>query len=116
MLDWTDRGSFKVDDTEFVPFALGTGGRSTRHRFLLGKPDMADKFAALLEQHAGGNLFELGIYQGGSAALAALVAKPRTLVAVDLETEPSEALDGFIADHGLQAQRAALLGCRSGRP
>jgi predicted O-methyltransferase YrrM len=102
MLAWTDRGSFNVDDTEFVPFALGTHGRSTRERFLLGKPDMADRFAEILEQHAGGNIVELGIFQGGSAALAALVAKPRMLVAVDVEEERSEALDGFIADHHLE--------------
>jgi predicted O-methyltransferase YrrM len=101
MLDWTGPQTFRVDDTEFVTFALGTGQTSTRESFLLGKPDMAERFGVILERHAGGNLVELGIYQGGSAALAALLAKPGKLVAIDLEAERSAALDGFIADHQL---------------
>jgi predicted O-methyltransferase YrrM len=102
MRDQGDRGTFRIDDVEFVPFAIGTKQASTRKRFQLGKPDMVDPFIAVLEEFSGGNLFELGIYHGGSAALAALVARPRTLVTVDLEAEPSEALYGFITDHGLK--------------
>ena len=101
MLEWTGPRTLTVGDTEFVTFALGTDETSTRQRFLLGKPDMVERFTAILERYAGGNLVELGIYQGGSAAFAALVGKPAKLVAVDIEADRSESLDGFIADHGL---------------
>jgi predicted O-methyltransferase YrrM len=101
MLEWIGPRTLSVGDTEFVTFALGTNEASTRQRFLLGKPDMVERFAAILEQYAGGNLIELGIYEGGSAAFAALVGKPGKLVALDIETDASAALDEFISDHQL---------------
>ena len=56
----------------------------------------------MVERFKGENFVELGIASGGSAALTALVAPPRKLVAVDLKANRVEALDELIAERGLR--------------
>src|SRR5690606_566526 len=61
-----------------------------------------DQYLELLADFRGANIMELGIAEGGSAALTALAATPRRLIAIDIETEPLEPLDQFVADRGLE--------------
>lgn len=102
-----------------VRFEFGEAwGASTADAFYLAKPpDLARDYVELM-RGAEGNIVELGIFQGGSAALMALVADPKRIVVIDL-SEPVELLDGFIAERGLgdrlrahyrvdQADRAVL--------
>ena len=58
-------------------------------------------YLEILERFQAENFVELGIASGGSAALTALVAPPRKLIAVDLKPDRVEALDELIAERGL---------------
>lgn len=51
-------------------------------------------------QNAGGVLVELGIAEGGSAALGLLEARPRRFIAFDLEQHRLAALDEFVEARG----------------
>lgn len=85
-----------------VGFYISWQNESTPERFVLLKDDTArDRYLEQLRRHRGGNILELGIYQGGSAALAMLAAEPRRLVAVDI-SEPVEALEVFREARGLE--------------
>ena len=91
--------SFTVDDVEFVCKYMPD---STAQRFFIVKPlKLVDQYRAVCEEFRGGRIFELGIAEGGSTALFALLAEPRTIVAVDLEPQPLVALAEFAAAHGL---------------
>ncbi len=93
----------RVSDEEFrvggVRFTVSWLPGSTPDHFHIRKPiPQAEAFATLLAEHAGGNIVELGIAQGGSTALAALVARPRRLVSIEYDAEPVVALTAFVAD------------------
>jgi len=86
-----------------VRFEFGSPyGASTDDAFYLAKPDDLTRDYLALAEGAEGNIVELGIFQGGSAALMALVAKPARIVVIDL-CEPVELLDRFIAERSLDA-------------
>src|SRR4051812_24255637 len=91
--------SFTVDGVEFVcKYVTG----STAERFFIVKTlPLVQRYRELCERFAGGNIVELGIAEGGSTALIALVAHPRHLVAVDLEPTPLAALAEFVERRGL---------------
>lgn len=111
-------GNLKLDGIEFH-YSWGATTPSTPDRFVILKDDASRaRFVDQLERHRGGRILELGIYKGGSAALAMLVAEPAMLVAVDI-SEPVEALESFRSERGLtdrlrthygvdQADRVAL--------
>ncbi len=88
-------------EVDGVRFRFGTAfGVSTDDEFCLAKPDdLTRDYLALMEE-ASGNIVELGIFQGGSAALTALVAHPQRIVVLDL-SEPVEVLDRFIVERGI---------------
>lgn len=87
--------TIRVDDVEFVCKYLP---ESTPERFFIVKPlALVDRYRELCAgPWAGSAIFELGIAEGGSTALLALLAKPRRLIAIDLEAEPLQALADFI--------------------
>lgn len=75
-------------------------GVSTADSMFLGKQEgLAQDYLDLM-RGAEGNIVEIGIFQGGSAAVTALVGRPDRLVVIDL-CDPVSALDTFIADRGL---------------
>jgi predicted O-methyltransferase YrrM len=85
-----------------VEFVSDYRPESTAERFFIIKPlTFVERFVEVAERFKGGNLFELGIAEGGSTALLAIVAEPKKLVAVDLESQPLDALDEFIEARGL---------------
>ena len=90
--------TLQVDGVQFE-FG-GPFGASTEEAFYLAKPDDLTRDYVELAQGAAGNIVELGIFQGGSAALMALMAEARRVVVIDL-CEPVELLDRFITDRGL---------------
>ena len=63
---------------------------------------MVDVYASLFEGLERPRIVELGISQGGSVALFSLMARPTSLVAVDLSPDRIGPLDRFIADKALQ--------------
>lgn len=91
--------SFSVDGVEFVCQYL-TG--STAERFYIVKSlPLIDRYREVCERFRGANIVELGIAEGGSTALIALLARPHKLVAIDLEPVSLAALTEFSERHGL---------------
>ena len=91
--------SFFEGDVEFV---CKYAPESTANRFFIVKSmTLVDHYREVCREVAGGTIFELGIAEGGSTALFALLAKPRKIIAVDLEPQPLVALSEFAAAHGL---------------
>jgi predicted O-methyltransferase YrrM len=106
MLEWEDDTRLAVDDVDFAlaPTDLqGAAPAVAEGAMLLRKPRwMVERYVALRTQIEAENIFELGIYEGGSTALLALLFRPRRLVAVDLDTSRgSAALNDFLTGHGM---------------
>jgi predicted O-methyltransferase YrrM len=90
---------------EGVELISGYEHASTPERFVIVKqPPHRDAVIELCRSVRGGRIIELGIAEGGSTVLAALAAEPSALLAVDIEPEPLDALEEFIASRGLGAR------------
>ena len=110
--------SFRVGDVEFV---CKYSPESTGDRFFIVKPlELIEQYREVFRRFEGGTIFELGIAEGGSTALIALLAKPFKLIAIELEPHELGALTSFVDEHSLagvvrpyygvdQADRARLL-------
>jgi predicted O-methyltransferase YrrM len=84
-----------IDGTTFV-FDYGRG--STSDRFLIRKPpDLVELYEDLAPRFPDAHIVELGIAAGGGTALLALLARPRRLVACELDPNRVVALDELIA-------------------
>ena len=90
---------YELDGVEFVcKYAPG----STPDRFHIVKPlPFVEYFVEFSRAFEAKRIFELGIAEGGSTALLALVTSPEKLVAVDLEPQRLAALDEFVDRRGL---------------
>jgi hypothetical protein len=74
--------------------------KSEPNRFLLVKNrQMIDKELALFRRRPVSTMLDIGIWQGGSVALFDLMVKPEKLVALELRTEPIEALTQYAEAH-----------------
>jgi hypothetical protein len=105
MLDWRDDVSLVVGGTDFTlaPTQMqGAKAATEAGAMLLRKPRwMVERYAALQSEFESPNVFELGIYDGGSTALLSLMLRPRRMVSVDLTVTQefgSEPLDLVIDD------------------
>lgn len=84
-MEWESEHAFRVGDVKFV---RGYDGTSTRERFFIQKDhDLVCRYVELAERFRGGRIVELGVAQGGSTALLALLAEPSKLVAIELRDE-----------------------------
>ena len=87
--------TFRIGDVEFV---CGYSPESTSRRFFIVKPhELVERYRQLCAgtwKHAV--IVELGIAEGGSTALLALLAEPAKLIAVDIEPQLLGALAQFI--------------------
>lgn len=92
--------SFTVDGVEFIcKYVPG----STAERFYIVKSlALVEAYRRLCAQFAGGTMVELGIAEGGSTALLALLARPKKLIAIDLEPLPLAALSELIRSRELE--------------
>jgi predicted O-methyltransferase YrrM len=85
---------FRIGDIEYLSTMRPA---SVTTRLCVKKPPgLVEATVALLREHAGGNILELGISQGGSTALFTQVGRPRKLVAIELNEQPVESLENFI--------------------
>jgi predicted O-methyltransferase YrrM len=98
---WTD-DAFRVEDVSFRIADAGHSASSGRDFVLVKTRDMVERYERLIDSLRPGNVLELGIYEGGSAAFLALRGRPAKLVALDIKTEPSAGLAQFITGRGLQ--------------
>ena len=96
---WVDETRFRVDDVEFEhSFEKGS---SACPLYIRKQRPLIEATVELLQRQRFDNIVELGIAQGGSTALLAMVADPRKLVAVELSEDRIPALDEFIAQRCL---------------
>ncbi|MCC5954085.1 MAG: class I SAM-dependent methyltransferase [Acidimicrobiia bacterium] len=92
--------TFEVDGVTFSCAMALARSRSAQH-FHLDKPvELARAYLDLTKRLVDTNLVEIGIRQGGSAALATLAGRPRRMVAIDI-AKPVPALQEFIDQRGL---------------
>lgn len=86
MLDWDADQRLTIGETKFLilpPDAFGMPA-AQEGEFGLYKPrSLVERHAALIEELEPKNVFELGIFGGGSTLFFAELARPRTLVAID---------------------------------
>jgi predicted O-methyltransferase YrrM len=95
--------SREFDGVEFIPFDMYSKRYATTStRFMVGKGLGLNSWIDLLARFSGGNIVELGVFEGGSTALTALVSSPNRFLAVDLTPEPSPALEAFLDEQGLR--------------
>lgn len=94
-----DGKPFVIDGIELVPDWRRPS--RTGSLTLLKAARMVDRYRELFAPLTRPNVVELGISQGGSVALLALLARPRRLVALELSPEPVDALVETLAQHGL---------------
>ena len=97
-----------------APDLLEVDGQRFRTTYLWGTwdevpPSTADLFVLLKPQHLledylrrfridrPRNIVEVGVYQGGGAAMLWKLCRPERLIGIDLEPEPAPALAEFIA-------------------
>jgi hypothetical protein len=104
--------SLVVDGVEFVS---GYVAESAPDRFYILKPmHLIERYRELAEFAHGGRVLELGIAEGGSAALLALWADPVMLVTLDSEPTPLVALDDFARAHGFADRLRPFFGVDQG--
>jgi len=107
MLRWIDDSHCELEGTTFrlwdIEGAEPPDVVATAAPLVILKPrSMFERYFSLRERLTGGNIVELGVYQGGSTAFLALLLTPRKLVAVEKRANPADALTRFVADHGLK--------------
>lgn len=98
-------------------FVLDThrGRRGRDADITLKKPMwMLDRYRELAAEYPEPNLMEIGLWDGGSTAFLAATFRPRTLVGVELDTRPLDALDRFLADSPLRDRVHAHTGVDQG--
>jgi SAM-dependent methyltransferase len=120
-LAW-DGPHLNVDGVDFL-VALFRADLTTAERFVVWKSQpLLEASLELIDGLQATRIVELGIAQGGSAALFALYAQPEHLVAVDLSPDPIFPLQDLIDRRGLgpsvhvtygvdQADRSSLGPC-----
>lgn len=104
--EWCADGTLVVDGVTFVPTPPGAGRfASSSTRFCLVKrADLVRDHLALLAEARPRVVVELGVLEGGSTALTALVAEPDALVAVELTPPRSPGLADLVRARGLEEQ------------
>jgi hypothetical protein len=98
---WVDEETLHVDGVDFVARTYPRF-TSTPDRFCLVKPPpLVRRYLQFLEHLRPRRLVELGVFQGGSVALTALVARPDTMLAVELAADRVPALDDLLRSRAL---------------
>ena len=85
MLDWDDQ-RLTIGETKFLILPADTFGMpgAEEGEFGIYKPrSLVERHAELIEELEPQNIFELGIFGGGSTLFFAELARPRMLVAID---------------------------------
>jgi Methyltransferase domain len=102
---WLEPDLVEVDGQRFrITHEWGTWDDlppSTADLFVLLKPPhLLDEQLRRFRIERPRNIVEVGIFQGGSAALLWQLCRPERLIGIELKKEPSPALEEFIARRG----------------
>ena len=93
-------------------YSLFTDAHSDHERFIIWKtPAMIDRLADLIDRIRPERILELGVAQGGSAALMNELASPLRLVTLDRRDrhEAPPALDAYIDERDLTEDRKSVV-------
>ena len=106
-LTWVSEERFAVGDIVFqtLPTAWLDGSEASMDGadfFLMKDPVSTERFAALVAELRPRNIFELGLYAGGSTVLMCELAAPRCLVGID-NRAVNPALRDYVGGRGLDA-------------
>lgn len=98
---WESDKLLKINDVRFLvtfePNEL-RDSQSSDDLFVLGKArSMIDRSVALGQQQRIERVFDMGIYKGGSVVLYDQIFQPDKIVAIDFNTKPVDALEGYIS-------------------
>jgi len=98
---WIDDEVLAIDGVRFTSRQTDRFASEPDHFCLVKRPELTQAYLDLLTELRPKRIVEVGVFQGGSAALAALVAEPDAMVAVELAPGRVHALDQLIEDRGL---------------
>lgn len=104
-LQWTDSEHLRVGNADFY-LTIDPGQMSVSHsdseRFVLAK--LQSMVEALIEKAPTGiqNIFDLGIFKGGSIALYNELFHPKRIVGIELSHYRVTTLDDFVTRHSLE--------------
>ncbi len=110
---WVDETHLVVRDHRFVATAVPFG-RVDDTFVIVKTPAMVRRYLQLLVDESPRRIVELGIKDGGSTALIALVADPELFLAIDLEGEIPPLLAELIAAENLRDRLVATFGLDQG--
>ena len=79
-----------------LPDVMNSKPSSNKDFLVLKVPSMVEKTAALVDEVNPKNIFELGIFKGGSVVLYNEIFKPRKFVAVDISTVRLSNLEEYL--------------------
>ena len=99
MIQWQDKTRFRVGETAFrcYDWMFGSQPSTPDEYFLQKDADMVRDYARLAAEISPQQIFELGIWQGGSCVFFNELCRPKKLVAVELNEERIVALDTYRA-------------------
>jgi SAM-dependent methyltransferase len=107
MLTWLNDERFVIGDATFRAIPAGASQSefmgavreaANAGEFFIAKPRWrVEKYVDVLDRLRPQNIFELGIFQGGSTVLFAEVARPRRLVAIDKRPGGSRPLEQYVS-------------------
>jgi predicted O-methyltransferase YrrM len=106
---WSSDDVFDVGGTTYFvvefqqPLRALRASHNAAHGFAIYKSrEQVEAFVRLAAGFRGARIVELGIYEGGSTALLAQLARPERLVAVDITPEPVGNLERFADSNALR--------------
>ena len=102
-IQWLDDETARIDDVEFVCRTTHRTNSTPDRFFLAKRPDLVSRYERLLEDHNPSTMIELGVFQGGSTAFAALAHHPRKLIAFERSPDRIEALDTLLERKAITA-------------
>jgi hypothetical protein len=98
-LAWTGQDTFELDGVTYVCRPRFDSFHSTPDRFCIQKPPEAiAQYRDLIERLRPRAIVEVGVFEGGSAALLHQLARPDRQVAIDIADQPGPGLEGYIAE------------------
>jgi predicted O-methyltransferase YrrM len=101
-LEWKSDTEFVLAGVSYVCLEL-PAERLMQDRFRILKPRwQVERYEQIIDEANPKNIFELGIWEGGSTALLAQLAQPSKLVAVDRKPNPSAVLERFLDQRDLR--------------
>ncbi len=110
-LQWTSDDEFVVDGITYTCTGTPRLPRSSANKFRIVKSrQQIERYEDLVRDAKPNTIVELGIFDGGSTALLAQLARPDKLIAIDLTPDPCGALEDFLDQRNHRGRVATFYG------